>query len=216
MFQNKMRLIKKVVAFKKRLFKTKMTSPFEIPQKQASKYARSLIEALRVSEEDLQNINVELEVRSAKDLIGSQNRFRSLFDNAPQCMLVVDLKSQKIINANKSAVALFKYSIDDLFKLGPRELSPEWQPDGIASDTRIGADIEKLLEGKKVSIEWVYNDAHGDEIQAELSINLLSDTDMSQVIVNIIDVTEKNRINEKLKLQLDELKKTNSELDRFV
>jgi PAS domain S-box-containing protein len=185
-------------------------------QRQASQYALSLIEALRVSEEDLRNINVELEVSSAKDLIGSQNRFRSLFDNAPQCMLVVDLRSEKIINANKSAVALFKYSIDDLFKMGPRELSPEWQSDGIATDTQIRADIEKLLKGGKVSKEWMYNDAHGDEIQAELSINLLSDTDMSQVIVNIIDVTEKNRIEGKLKLQLDELKKTNSELDRFV
>ncbi|MFT6338692.1 MAG: PAS domain S-box-containing protein [Halioglobus sp.] len=185
-------------------------------QKQASEYALSLIEALRVSEEDLQNINVELEVSSAKDLIGSQNRFRSLFDNTPQCMLVVDLKSEKIINANKSAVALFKYSIDDLFKMGPRELSPEWQPDGIASDIQIRADIEKLLKGVKVSKEWMYNDAHGAEIQAELSIILLSEIDKSQVIVNIIDVTEKNRIKEKLKSQLDELKKTNSELDRFV
>jgi PAS domain S-box-containing protein len=185
-------------------------------QKQASQYARSLIEALRVSEEDLRNINVELEVSSAKDLIGSEHRFRSLFDNAPQCMLVVDLKSEKIINANKSAVALFKYSTDDLLKMGPRELSPEWQSDGIASDTQIKGDIEKLLKGKKVSNEWVYNDAHGDEIQAEVSINLLYDTDMSQVIVNIIDVTEKNNTKEILKLQLDELKKTNSELDRFV
>jgi len=185
-------------------------------QKQASQYAQSLIEALRVSEENLQKINVELEVRSAKDLIGSENRFRSLFENATQCMLVVDLNSEKIINANKSAVALFKYSTDDLFKMGGRELSPEWQPDGIASDTQIRADIEKLQKGKKVSREWWFNDAHGDEIQAELSINLLSETDISQVIVNIVDVTEKNRIKEKLKLQLDELKKTNSELDRFV
>jgi PAS domain S-box-containing protein len=185
-------------------------------QKQASEYALSLIEALRVSEEDLQNINVELEVRSAKDLIASENRFRILFDDAPQCMLVFDLKSEKIINANKKAVALFKYSIDDLLKNNPTELSPKWQPDGIASDTHLRADIEKVLKEGTLSREWVYNDAHGDEIQAELSIVSLSDADKSQVIVNILDVTEKNRIKEKLKLQLDELKKTNSELDRFV
>jgi PAS domain S-box-containing protein len=154
----------------------------------------------------------EASLVSEEDLISSENRFRSLFDHAPQCMLVFDLKSEKIINANKSAVALFKYSTDDLFKMGPRELSPEWQPDGIASDTRIGADFEKLLEGKKVSIKWVYNDAHGDEIKAEVSINLLSDTDMSLVIVNIIDVTEKNRIKEELKLQFEEKKKQAEEL----
>ncbi|MFT6210334.1 MAG: PAS domain S-box-containing protein, partial [Bacteroidia bacterium] len=169
-------------------------------------------EALRVSEEDLQNINLELEVRSAKDLIASENRFRSLFENATQCMLVVNMKSQKIINANKSAIALFKYSKDDLFKMGPRELSPEWQPDGIASDTQIRADIEKLQKEKKVSREWAFNDAHGDDIQAELSINLLSETDISQVVVNIIDVTEKNRIKDELAYQNEEKDRHAAEL----
>jgi PAS domain S-box-containing protein len=153
---------------------------------------------------------------SEEDLIGSENRFRSLFDNAPQCMLVVDLKSEKIINANKSAVALFKYSMDDLFKMGPRELSPEWQPNGIASDTKINADIEKLLKGEKVIKEWLFKDASGNDILAEMSIIMPSDTDKFQVYVNIVDVTEKSIIKEKLKQQLEELKKTNSELDRFV
>jgi PAS domain S-box-containing protein len=185
----------------------------EVEQKEAlTKQA----EALRVSEEDLQNINVELEVRSAKDLIGSENRFRSLFDNAPQCMLVVDLNSEKIVNANKSAVALFKYSTDDLFKMGPRELSPEWQPDGIASDTKINADIEMLRKGEMVIKEWLFKDASGNDILAEMSIIMPSDTDKFQVYVNIVDVTEKSIIKEKLRQQLEELKKTNSELDRFV
>jgi PAS domain S-box-containing protein len=173
-------------------------------------------EELRESEEDLQKINVELEVRTEKDLLESENRFRSLFDNALQCMLVFDLKSEKIINANKSAVALFKYPIDDLLKMTPTELSPKWQPDGSESCKKIRADIEVVLKGEKVSKEWLYNDAYGNEILAELSVVVPTDSDNTQVYVNIIDVTEKNIIKDKLKQQLEELKKANSELDRFV
>jgi PAS domain S-box-containing protein len=173
-------------------------------------------EELRISEEDLQNINAELEVRSAKDLIESENRFRSLFENAPQCMLVFDLKSKKIIKANKSALALFKYSIEDLLKMGRKELSPKWQPDGGASIKKITADIGMVRKGEKVSQEWLFNDAAGNDILAELSIMLPSDANPSQVYVSIVDVTEKNIIKDKLKRQLEELKKSNDELDHFV
>lgn len=185
----------------------------EVERKEAlSKQA----EKLRVSEEDLQKINVELEVRSAKELIESENKFRSLFDNAPLCVLVFDLKLEKIIRANKSAVALFKYPLDELLKMGPIALSPKWQPDGRESIKKIRADIEMVLKGEKVSKEWLYNDAHGNEILTQLTIIVPPDTDLSQVYVNIVDITEKSAIKNELKEQLDELKKTNNELDRFV
>jgi signal transduction histidine kinase len=131
-------------------------------------------------------------------------------------MLVFDLKSKKIIKANKSALALFKYSIEDLLKMGRKELSPKWQPDGGASIKKITADIGMVRKGEKVSQEWLFNDAAGNDILAELSIMLPSDANPSQVYVSIVDVTEKNIIKDKLKRQLEELKKSNDELDHFV
>jgi PAS domain-containing protein len=95
-----MRLIKKVVAFKKRLFKSKMTSYFRFPQKQASQYARSLIEA---SLDPLVTI-------SAEGKITDVNEASEKVTGIPREKLIETAIFQKLL-----IIKSFKLSISRLF-----------------------------------------------------------------------------------------------------
>lgn len=175
--------------------------------------------------------------KAEEDLQKSENRFRDFFENAPESILVLDLASSKFIKTNKNASKLFKYSSKELTKKGPIDISPKFQPDGSPSEEKAKEYIEKAMQGKKVSFEWVHRDAERKLIPCEVHLALLPDTKHPQIYASIVDITERNEIREKLKQQykalafqneeiekraeeLDianiELQKTNSELDRFV
>ena len=163
-------------------------------------------------------------IKGEEELKRSESRFRNLFKNAPESLLVLDLRSQKFVKINKNASKLFKFSTKKLAELGLADISPEFQPDGTLSAEKVKGYIEKSMLGKKVTFEWVHCDANKKEIECKILLALLpGTTDSPQIYVSIIDITEKNKTRKKLKQQFEdleianqELKKTNNELDRFV
>ncbi|WP_142786335.1 PAS domain S-box protein [Changchengzhania lutea] len=160
----------------------------------------------------------------------SEHRFRDLFENAPESILVLDLMSLKFTKANKNTVKLFKYSIEEFIEKGPADISPEFQLDGSLSEEKAMRYIEKAMQGERVSFEWMHCDANKKNILCEVHLALIPGDERPQIYASIVDIHERNEIREKLKEQYREiekrskelnitnqqLKKTNSELDRFV
>jgi len=134
----------------------------------------------------------------------SENRFRNLFENAPDSIVVLDLKSEKFVKINKNASKMFKFSAKKLAELGPVDISPEFQPDGTLSAEKAKGYIEKSMLGKKVTFEWVHCDANKKEIECKILLALLPGTDSPQIYANIIDITERNETQKKIKQQLKE------------
>jgi len=161
--------------------------------------------------------------RGEERLKQSESRFRNLFENAPESILVLDIASEKFIKANKTASKLFKFSINELTSMGPVDISPEFQPDGVLSKVKAKKYIEKAMLGKKVAFEWVHIDANKNEIECEVHLAYLSSTSSPQIYASIVDITERKEIRNRLKQQFEDLEianqlllKTNNELDRFV
>ncbi len=191
-------------------------------------------------EEEIKQFNIELELKvkeRTQELIKSENRFRNLFENAPESILILDLITFKFEKVNKNGAKLFKLSAKEFIEKGPKDISPKFQPDGSLSEEKAKMYIEKAIQGEKVSFEWMHCDANKKNIPCEVQLVLLPEDKNPRIYASIVDITIRNETREKLKQQNNrlafqnneiekraneltitnqELKKANSELDRFV
>src|ERR1700722_2358984 len=60
----------------------------------------------------------------------SEAHYRTLVENAPEAIVVLDVEKGYFVDCNNNALRLFRLKREDLLARGPGELSPEFQPDG--------------------------------------------------------------------------------------
>ncbi len=136
----------------------------------------------------------------------SEERYRALVDNATEALVVFDVEKQKFVNASESATRLFRMSREELLKISPVDLSPEYQPDGRLSSESSAEKINQAIEGRKPSFEWTHKDSKGNLIPCEVWLARLPSENEILIRGSIIDITERKKAAEEIK--------TNSELLR--
>ena len=121
----------------------------------------------------------------------SEAQYRTLVENAPEALVVFEAASRKFVSVSESAIKLFKMPKDELLKIGPVEISPEYQPDGRLSSESAIEKITAAIEGSKPSFEWTHCDKEGNLIPCEVwLVKLPSET---QILIrgSIIDITSR-------------------------
>lgn len=66
--------------------------------------------------------DITSEKKANEELMFSENKYRSIFDAAPDATLLVDQENGKIIDANATACRLYLYSLNELMKIHLNEL----------------------------------------------------------------------------------------------
>jgi PAS domain S-box-containing protein len=126
----------------------------------------------------------------------SEERYRTLVENAPEALVVLDVEKGKFVSVSESAVKLFKMSKEELLKLGPINLSPEFQPDGKLSSEAGFEMINKAVAGEKPNFEWTHRDAEGNLIPCEVRLVRLPSENQILVRGSIIDITDRKKAQE--------------------
>lgn len=142
----------------------------------------------------------------AKNL--DEQRYRVLIDNAPEAVIIFDIELERFIDANKAACTLLKFSREELLQLGPSDISLKLHQ-GVPSVDKITEYIQQALSGGNPAFEWIHLDRNGREIPCEVRLIRFPPYDQSIVRANVIDLTEKKKIEatlieneERLKLAL--------------
>ena len=146
----------------------------------------------------------------------SETRFRDLFENANEAIVVVDIETLHFKNYNSNAIKLMKYSPEEILKMGPLDISPEFQPDGRSSAEKSMEYSMSAMAGGKPVVEWLIIDANGKEIMCELRVVLLSSDDSPQFLTSFIDITKRKNAEKKIEQQNKELAISNTELEQFA
>ena len=106
-----------------------------------------------VLEKALQDLEVERQNRRGQfELQESEARFRTLFQHAPEALVILDVDTGRFIDANDNAVQLYGLGIERLLEVGPAELSPLVQPDGEPSDQAARGHVARALAGEVQSL----------------------------------------------------------------
>ena len=124
---------------------------------------------------------------------------RSLVDNAPEAIIVVDLETGLFINPNENAIRLYGLSREDLVKVGPAQMSPPRQPDGRDSTEKAMEKIGEAMQGGTPIFEWMHRNDQGVDFPCEIRLVRMPG-EHPRVRASVTDITERKR-NEELTRQ---------------
>ena len=120
---------------------------------------------------------------------------KSLVENAPEAVVIVDLTTGLFTDPNKNAEKLYGLSFDELIKVGPAQMSPPSQPDGRDSTEAAMEKIGEAMEGGTPVFEWVHRNGQGKDVQCEIHLVRLPG-DKPRVRATVIDITERKQLQE--------------------
>jgi PAS domain S-box-containing protein len=140
-----------------------------------------------------------LERRRAEDALReSEERFRTLFEYAPEAVVVVDADTGLFADPNGNAARLFGLSRELLLKVGPGDMSPPTQPDGRNSQVMARGKVAEALAGGTPVFEWMHRNAAGQDIPCEVRLVRMPGAGRNLVRASVTDITERRRNQEAL------------------
>jgi len=140
------------------------------------------------------------ERKRAEELIKvSEERYKALVENAPEALVVFDADNGKFVSVSETAIKLFKISREELLKIGPVDVSPEYQPDGRLSAESAMEKIRETVAGGKPSFEWTHCDKDGSLIPCEVWLVRLPSETQTLIRGSIIDITVRKKAELELK-----------------
>lgn len=106
--------------------------------------------------------------KAEQSLKENEERYRALVENAPEAIVVLDVDSNRFVDANENACQLFNLSRKRLLSIGPQAISPRMQPDGTPSFGVSRGFVDRALQGEHPIFEWTHKDFHGKEFPCEI------------------------------------------------
>jgi PAS domain S-box-containing protein len=162
------------------------------------------------------------DVTAEHQLADERLLLRTLFEAAPEAILISDHGTGRITDANVSAVRMFGRSRDELGRLGHVDLSPSFQPDGRRSGEAIADHVARARSGEPIALEWMYQTASGEPLPAEVRLSRVPAGDRVLCRVSIVDLRERKRAEAErervllLEQQNRDIQRANRHLGSFV
>ena len=126
-------------------------------------------------------------------LRNSESRYRSLVDNAPEAIAVIDAGTGRFVEANEPALRLFKMTRNQLLTSTMDEVSAEIQADGQPTSSPHRQQFGLAAAGESQVFEWIHRDAAGREIPCEVRLVRLEGGASALVRASITDISERKR-----------------------
>ena len=136
------------------------------------------------------------ERKQAEDkLKASEERFRRLFEDSADAMLLID--GGRFVECNSAAVAMLRMtSRHELLNHHPADLSPPTQPDGVPSVEKAKAMMAKALELGSLRFEWLHQRVDGEVFPVEVLLTTIEQDDRKLIHTVWRDITERKRAEE--------------------
>ncbi|MBR9861186.1 PAS domain S-box protein [bacterium] len=146
-----------------------------------------------------------------KQLEESEERFRTIVENATEALLLLDFDQKKYVDANRSAETLFGYSREEFRNLSFGDLSPKGQANG--ESVVLGEDyMNRAISGERLVYEWEVRRKDGTKLICEVRLVKLPYPDRNIIRTSVVDITDRKRAERLLNNEKRKLQESNKEL----
>lgn len=162
------------------------------------------------AEDEIRKLNASLEQRIAArtaELTASEARMRTILEHAPEAIVVFDGETGRFLSGNKHALNLYGVTDEELARIGPWDVSPEFQPDGRPSAEAAREWIAQAAAGKTPVFEWLHTHSSGRIVPTEVRLVRLPSKDGTLLRASVIDNTEHKRVEESLRRRGEQVQK---------
>ena len=162
------------------------------------------------AEDEIRQLNASLEQRITErtaELTASEARLRTILEHAPEAIVVFDGDTGKFLSGNKHALALYGVTDEELTRIGPWDVSPEFQPDGRPSAVAAREWIGQAVAGKTPVFEWWHTHSSGRIVPTEVRLVRLPSEERTLLRASIIDNTEHKLVEASLRNRSEQMQK---------
>jgi diguanylate cyclase (GGDEF)-like protein/PAS domain S-box-containing protein len=99
----------------------------------------------------------------------AEARYRTLVENAPEAIMLVDPQG-RMVDCNENTLRLLRYTRDAITSKSLFDLSPAKQANGQSSQEYGRAYIEQAVAGGAPVFEWIHRDSSGRNIPCEVRL----------------------------------------------
>jgi PAS domain S-box-containing protein len=124
--------------------------------------------------------------------------YRTLFERAPEALIIYDVDSQAWVDANPTASVLTGYALNTLLALPPLLIYADVQPDGLGAVQSLAQNNEYALAGNERTVERLLVRADGTQVLCEVRVVRLPDPKRRLLRGSFIDITERRRAEKEL------------------
>ncbi|MBF0507003.1 MAG: response regulator [Nitrospirae bacterium] len=201
---------------------------------QMSRTIKGQMDALQRSREELENLvaerteelaktNADLKVelsdriRAEDALRKSEEQYRMLFQANQDATMTLAPPTWQFTSGNPATLRLFKARTEqDFIKLGPWDVSPEYQPDGLPSSVKAQQAIARALEEGSSFFEWTHRTLDGREFPATVLLTRVELGNNVFLQATVRDITEQKEAEQVILNSKQEIEQKNRELQRAV
>jgi PAS domain S-box-containing protein len=130
--------------------------------------------------------------RAEHDLLAAGERFKAVFEYASDAMCILDLESDRVLEANAVMCELSGYSIDELRQLRPEDVSPEWHHD----DIKVFREV--LARDHHYAFDMVMKPRSGELIKLEANASYVTSGGKFVILLAARDMRERRKAQEAL------------------
>ncbi|PCJ85990.1 MAG: hypothetical protein COA57_06895 [Flavobacteriales bacterium] len=136
--------------------------------------------------------------KEKKELQQNEEKYRTIVENAPDAIVVIDVDNEVFVDVNQNAVDFFGYSKKELLELGPDDVSPAFKQDGKTSQGGAKAQMAKALKGENVVFETVHKNKKNEEFPCEVRVVRFPDERRNLVRASISNISERKKAEQDL------------------
>jgi PAS domain S-box-containing protein len=150
------------------------------------------------------SIGVALTRKQQEDALReSEARQRLLFNGSRDAMMTMDPPSWKFTSGNPAALEMFgARDAAEFTKLGPGDVSPERQPDGISSADKIREVMETALREGSLFFEWTHRRLGGADFPTTVLIARMEMAGQAFLQATVRDITAQKQAEERIEKTL--------------
>ncbi|HLY74541.1 MAG TPA: sigma 54-interacting transcriptional regulator, partial [Planctomycetota bacterium] len=143
--------------------------------------------------------DISQQKRYEAQLQESEARYRTLVENAPEAVVVLDFDAGRFVDFNENAMRLFGLTREELSDRGPLDLSPPVQPSGQPSSEFAREKIQEAVRGGRPVFEWVHRTGRGLDFPCEVRLVRIPNESSILIRGSIIDISERKRAEESIR-----------------
>jgi PAS domain S-box-containing protein len=147
---------------------------------------------------------------SASEARSLEERYRAVVEQAAEGILLVDVGTKRVLDANTTYQGLLGYSPEEISYLTLYDLLPGSRED---TDSYIGRVLER---SRYASGEWRHRRKDGSLVDVEVSANVITEGGREVICMVVRDITERKRTEEELRRLNQKLAERERDLHSLV
>ena len=143
----------------------------------------------------------------------SENKYHVLFSDSPDSYLIFE--GGTFVDCNKAAEKMLKGTREQIIGKSPRNLSPEYQPNGRRSDEWIAEILDDLIVSGHRTFDWVHLACDGTEVNVEISVTTINLNGKKALFNSWRDISERKAAEKIQQENETRLRELNATKDKF-